>query len=64
MNELRGEGDFIMSDYLAVGHKAAPETQLPTDVVSLHVSHRTNIEATVPPAKWHSRVSLCCFVNC
>jgi len=47
----REEGDFIISDNLAVGHEAAPETQLPTDVVSLHVSHRTAIKGTVPPAK-------------
>jgi len=45
------ERDFIISDNLAVGHKAAPETQLPTEVVSLHVSHRTAIKGTVPPAK-------------
>ena len=48
---LREEGNFIISDNLAVGHKAAPQTQLPTDVVSLHVSHRTTIKGTVPPAK-------------
>jgi hypothetical protein len=47
----RGEGDFIISDNLAVSHEAAPETQLPRDVVSLHVSHRTTINGTVPPAK-------------
>jgi len=40
-----------MSDNLAVGHKAAPKTELPRDVVSLHVSHRTAINGTVPPAK-------------
>ena len=56
--------DFIMSDNLAVDHKAAPETQLPTDVFSLQVLHPTAIKGTVPPANRHSRVSLCCFVNC
>jgi len=45
------EWDFIISDNPAVGHKAAPDTQLPRDVVSLHVSHRTTIKGTVPPAK-------------
>jgi alpha-ketoglutarate-dependent taurine dioxygenase len=45
------EGDFIISDNLAVGHEATPETQLPRDVVGLHVLHRTTIKGTVPPAK-------------
>jgi hypothetical protein len=26
--------------------------------------HRTTIKGTVPPAKWRSSVSLCCFLNC
>jgi len=47
----REERDFIISDKLTVGHQATPETQFPTDVVSLHVSHRTTIKGTVPPAK-------------
>jgi len=47
----REEGDFIISDNLTVGHQATPDTQLPTDVVSLHVSHHTAIKGTVPPAK-------------
>jgi len=29
------KGDFIISENMAVGHEAKPETQLPTDVVSL-----------------------------
>ena len=45
------EGDFIISDKLTVGHQATPDTQLPTDVVSLHVSHHTTMKVTVPPAK-------------
>jgi len=47
----REEGDFIISDNLTVGHQATPDTQLPTDVVSLHVLHSTAIKGTVPPAK-------------
>ena len=47
----REEGDFIISDKLTVGHQVTPDTQLPTDVVSLHVSHHTTIKGTVPPAK-------------
>jgi len=45
------EGDFIISDNLAVGHEATPDTQHPTDVVGLRVLHRTTIKGTVPPAK-------------
>jgi len=45
------EGEFIISDELTVGHQATPDTQLPTDVVSLHVSHHTAKKGTVPPAK-------------
>jgi alpha-ketoglutarate-dependent taurine dioxygenase len=45
------DGDFIISDNLAVGHEATPETQLPRDVVGLRVLHRTTIKGTVPPAK-------------
>ena len=47
----REEGDFIISDNLAVGHEAAPEAQLPRDVFGSHVSHCTAIKGTVPPAK-------------
>jgi hypothetical protein len=47
----RGERGTASSDKLAVGHEPAPETQLPTDAVSLHVSYRTAINGTVPPAK-------------
>ncbi|PNF26302.1 hypothetical protein B7P43_G02664, partial [Cryptotermes secundus] len=45
------EGDFIISDNLAVGHEATPETQLPRDEVGLRVLHRTTIKGTVPPAR-------------
>ena len=45
------EGDFIISDNLAVGHEATPDTQLPRDAVGLRVLHRTTIKGTVPPAK-------------
>jgi hypothetical protein len=47
----REEGDFIISDNMAVGHEAAPETQLPRYVVGLYVSNPTIIKGTVPPAK-------------
>jgi len=45
------EGDFIISDNLAVDNEATPDTQLPRDVVGLFVLHRTAIKGTVPPAK-------------
>ena len=44
-------GDFIISDNLAVGHEATPETQLPVKEIGLRVLHRTTIKGTVPPAK-------------
>ena len=47
----REEGDFIISDNLAIGHEATPETHLPRDVFVWHVWHRTAIKGTVPPAK-------------
>ena len=45
------DGDFIVSDNLAVGHEATPESQLPRDYVGLRVLHLTTIKGTVPPAK-------------
>ncbi|XP_072173336.1 (3R)-3-[(carboxymethyl)amino]fatty acid oxygenase/decarboxylase-like [Diadema setosum] len=44
-------GDFIISDNLAVGHEATPETQLPVEQVGLRVLHRTTVKGTVPPTK-------------
>ncbi|KAI8510173.1 hypothetical protein Bbelb_126010 [Branchiostoma belcheri] len=44
-------GDFIISDNLAVGHEASPQTQLPVDQVGLRVLHRTTVKGTVPPRK-------------
>uniref|UniRef100_A0A0A9XNV9 Alpha-ketoglutarate-dependent sulfonate dioxygenase n=1 Tax=Lygus hesperus TaxID=30085 RepID=A0A0A9XNV9_LYGHE len=44
-------GDFIISDNLAVGHEATPDTQTPRSKVGLRVLHRTTIKGTVPPAK-------------
>ena len=45
------EGDFVISEKLAVGHEATPDTQLPTDVVGLRLLHRATIKGTVPPSK-------------
>jgi len=47
----REEEDFIISNNLAVGHEATPETRLPRNALSLRVFHRTTIKGTVPPAK-------------
>ncbi|XP_047114767.1 alpha-ketoglutarate-dependent sulfonate dioxygenase-like isoform X1 [Schistocerca piceifrons] len=44
-------GDFIISDNLAVGHEASPETQLPHSEVGLRVMHRTTVKGTTPPQK-------------
>jgi hypothetical protein len=46
----REEEHFIISDKLAGGHEATPETQLPRDVVVWHRLHRTSTKGTVPPA--------------
>jgi len=45
------KGDLIISENLAVGHEATPDTQLPTDVVRLCILHRTNRKGNKPPAK-------------
>ena len=44
-------GDFILSDNLALGHEATPETQLPVSEVGLRVLHRTTIQGTNFPSK-------------
>jgi len=45
------DGDFIISDNLAVGHEASPETQLPRSQVGLRVMHRVTIAGTISPSK-------------
>ncbi|KAJ8321636.1 hypothetical protein KUTeg_000107 [Tegillarca granosa] len=45
------DGDFIISDNLAVGHEATPETQYPVSEVGLRVLHRTTIQGTNIPSK-------------
>jgi len=45
------EGDFIISDNLAVGHEASPETQLPRSQVGLRVMHRVTIAGKHRPSK-------------
>ncbi|KAK6180430.1 hypothetical protein SNE40_012589 [Patella caerulea] len=45
------EGDFIISDNLAVGHEATPETQYPVSQVGLRVLHRTTIKGVNTPSK-------------
>jgi alpha-ketoglutarate-dependent taurine dioxygenase len=44
-------GDFIISDNLAVGHEATPETQLPVSKVGLRVLHRTTVAGKWIPQK-------------
>jgi len=45
------EGELIISDNLAVGHEATPETQLPVAEVGLRVLHRVTIAGTKAPTK-------------
>lgn len=45
------DGDFIISDNLAVGHEASPESQTPRSEVGLRVLHRTTIKGFEPPSK-------------
>ncbi|KAK9806936.1 hypothetical protein WJX72_008011 [[Myrmecia] bisecta] len=45
------EGDFIISDNLAVGHEASPDTQRPVSEVGLRVMHRTTIAGNAKPCK-------------
>ena len=44
-------GDFIISDNLAVGHEATPETQRPVSEVGLRVLHRTTVQGKWKPLK-------------
>ncbi|KAL4450231.1 hypothetical protein ABPG77_010900 [Micractinium sp. CCAP 211/92] len=44
-------GDFIISDNLALGHEAAPDTQLPPEQVGLRVMHRTTVAGQFVPQK-------------
>ena len=44
-------GDFIISDNLALGHEASPETQYPKSEVGLRVMHRVTIEGKHIPTK-------------
>lgn len=45
------QGDFIISDNLAVGHEATPETQFPVSEVGLRILHRTTVKGTEKPSK-------------
>ncbi|XP_022246964.1 uncharacterized protein LOC106463679 isoform X2 [Limulus polyphemus] len=44
-------GDFIISDNLAVGHEASPETQYHPSDVGLRVMHRTTVKGQHVPTK-------------
>jgi len=44
-------GDLIISDNLAVGHEASPDTQLPREKIGLRVMHRVTIAGKVAPKK-------------
>ena len=42
-------GDFIVSDNLAVGHEASPDTQQSPEVIGLRVMHRVTIAGKHKP---------------
>ena len=44
-------GDFIISDNLALGHEASPETQYPKSEVGLRIMHRVTIAGKHIPHK-------------
>ena len=44
-------GDFIISDNLAVGHEASPDTQKPPEIIGLRVMHRVTIAGKYKPKK-------------
>ena len=44
-------GDFIISDNLALGHEAHPSTQYPVSQVGLRVMHRVTIAGKCKPKK-------------
>ena len=47
-------GDFIISDNLAVGHEASPDTQQSPEVIGLRVMHRVTIAGKHRPQKQRS----------
>ncbi|XP_067119174.1 alpha-ketoglutarate-dependent taurine dioxygenase-like [Centruroides vittatus] len=54
------QGDFIISDNLAVGHEASPQTQFPVSEVGLRVMHRTTVRGKSTPTKEYSIQSVVC----
>lgn len=44
-------GDFLISDNLALGHEASPDTQLSPQEVGLRVMHRVTIDGKYKPTK-------------
>lgn len=45
------EGDFLITDNLALAHEAAPETQYPVQEVGLRILHRTTVAGIHVPIK-------------
>ena len=50
-------GDFIISDNLAVGHEAAPESQLPHEQVGLRILHRTTVKGKHRPSRLYNNIT-------
>mmetsp|Transcript_33328 Transcript_33328/g.83957 ORF Transcript_33328/g.83957 Transcript_33328/m.83957 type:complete len:326 (+) Transcript_33328:321-1298(+) len=45
------DGDFLITDNLALAHEATPETQLPVSQVGLRILHRTTVAGVHVPSK-------------
>lgn len=45
------DGDFLITDNLALAHEATPETQLPVSEVGLRILHRTTVAGVHVPTK-------------
>ena len=43
------EGDFLMTDNLALAHIATTDIQLPREEIGLRVLHRVSVVGTMPP---------------
>lgn len=45
------DGDFLITDNLALAHEAEPETQLPVSQVGLRILHRVTVAGEHAPCK-------------
>merc|ERR1719397_139154 len=45
------QGDLVITDNLAVGHEASPDTQLAPEEIGLRVMHRVTLAGKTRPSK-------------